>query len=95
MKFIGIRDLRNKSAKVWEELNKEKEIIITSNGKPIAILSSVTEENLEENLKAFRQIRAISAVTELQTKSIENGLDKLTLDQINSEIRAERKKRVQ
>ncbi|GAG41737.1 unnamed protein product [marine sediment metagenome] len=92
MKFVGIRDFRNKSAKVWEELNIEKEIIITSNGKPIAILSSTSEENLEENLSAFRRSRAIKAVTELQKKSVEKGTDEITLDEINTEIKAERSK---
>ena len=92
MKFVGIRDFRNKSAKVWEELNIEKEIIITSNGKPIAILSSTSEKNLEENLSAFRRSRAIKAVTELQKKSVEKGTDKITLDEINTEIKAEHSK---
>lgn len=92
MKFIGVRDFRNKSAKIWEELNKEKEIIITSNGKPMAILSSVSENNLEEKLSAFRRIRAITAVAELQKKSVERGSDRITLEEINSEVKAERSK---
>jgi prevent-host-death family protein len=92
MKFIGIRDFRNKSASVWRELRRENELIITSNGKPVAILSAVTEDNLEENLKAFREARALSAVTALQRESFQRGADRISLDQINEEIRAERKK---
>jgi prevent-host-death family protein len=95
MKFIGVRDFRNKSSRVWEELSREKELIITSNGKPIAILSAVTEENLEENLKAFRRARALTAVTELQRESVEKGTDRLSLDQIDLEIRNARKERPQ
>ncbi len=91
MKFVGIRDFRNRSAKIWDELNREKEIIITSNGKPVAILSSVSEENLEENLTAFRRARAITAVSALQRESIKKGTDSLTLDDINAEINASRK----
>lgn len=92
MKFIGIREFRNKSAKVWEELRREKELVITSNGKPVAILSAVTEDNLEENLKAFREARALSAVTDMQRESLERGADRISLDQVNEEIRAVRKK---
>ena len=95
MKFIGVRDFRNKSAKVWEELDREKELVVTSNGRPIAILAAVSEENLEENLKVFRRTRAVSAVSELQRKSLERGMDKITLDQINKEIQDEREKRSQ
>ena len=39
MRFITIRDLRSKSAQIQRELPKEKEMVLTSNGKPIAILS--------------------------------------------------------
>jgi len=38
MKFVTVRDLRLKAAKVWKQLQKEKEMVITSNGKPIALL---------------------------------------------------------
>ena len=93
MKFIGVRDFRNKSSKIWNELNKEKEIIITSNGKPVAILSAVSEGNLEEKLSAFRRARAISAVTALQRNSAQLGTDRISTEDINSEIKAERNKR--
>jgi prevent-host-death family protein len=59
MRFISVRDLRNKSAEVWKDLPGEREMIITSNGRPVAILASVNESNLEESLSAFRQARAI------------------------------------
>lgn len=37
MRFITIRDLRSNSAKIQRELPKEKEMVLTSNGKPITI----------------------------------------------------------
>jgi antitoxin (DNA-binding transcriptional repressor) of toxin-antitoxin stability system len=54
MKFVSERDLRGKSAQVWKELPDEREMIITSNGRPIAILAAISESNLEESLKACR-----------------------------------------
>jgi antitoxin (DNA-binding transcriptional repressor) of toxin-antitoxin stability system len=47
MKFLSVRDLKTKSSKVWKELSDQKDMVITSNGRPIAILSSITENNLE------------------------------------------------
>ena len=88
MRFIGIRDFRTKSSKIWEELRKEREIVITSNGKPIALLSPTTEENLEENLAAIRQAKALAAVNAIQRKSVEIGSDRLSLEEINAEIKA-------
>ena len=93
MKFLSVRDLRGKSAQVWKELPAEREMIITSNGRPIAILSAITESNLEESLKAFRQARAVEAVARLQRRSVEQGTDRVTMDEIDAEIKAVRKKR--
>ena len=93
MKFLSVRDLRGKSAAVWKELPAEREMIITSNGRPIAILAAINESNLEESLAAFRQARAVEAVATLQRRSAEQGTDKITIDEIDAEIKAVRHKR--
>jgi len=68
-------------------------VVITSNGKPIALLSGVTEETLEKTVRSIRRSRALIALEEMQKKSIELGLDKWTDSQIESEIKAVRKSR--
>jgi hypothetical protein len=93
MKFLSVRDLRGKSAQIWKELPDEREMIITSNGRPIAILASISGSNLEESLAAFRQARAVEAVASLQRRSIEQGTDRITMNEIDAEIKAVRKKR--
>lgn len=93
MKFLSVRDLRGKSAQIWKELPAEREMIITSNGRPIAILASISESNLEESLAAFRQARAVEAVASLQRRSVEQGTDMISINEINAEIKAVRKKR--
>jgi antitoxin (DNA-binding transcriptional repressor) of toxin-antitoxin stability system len=93
MKFLSVRDLRGKSAKVWKELPEEREMIITSNGRPIAILAAINESNLEESLTAFRQARAIEAVASLQRRSVDQGTDQITMDEIDAELKAVRKNR--
>jgi antitoxin (DNA-binding transcriptional repressor) of toxin-antitoxin stability system len=95
MKFLSVRDLRGKSAQIWKELPKEREMVVTSNGRPIAILAAINEANLEESLSAFRQARAVDAVASLQRRSIEQGTDRISMDEINAEIKAVRKKRAQ
>jgi antitoxin (DNA-binding transcriptional repressor) of toxin-antitoxin stability system len=93
MKFLSVRDLRGKSAQVWKNLSEEREMIVTSNGRPIAILAAITESTLEESLSAFRQARAVEAVISLQRKSVRQGTDKISMEEINGEIKAFRKKR--
>ena len=93
MKFLSVRDLRGKSAQVWKDLPQEREMVITSNGRPIAILAAVNESNLEEAVSAFRQARAVEAVAALQRRSVEQDNDRLSLEEINTEINEVRKKR--
>ena len=93
MKFISVRDLRSKSAQVWKQLPQEREMIITSNGRPIAIIAATNDSDLEESLSAFRQARAVEAVASLQRRSVEMGNEKITIDEIEAEIKSVRKKR--
>ena len=93
MKFVSVRDLRGKSADIWRELPEEREMVITSNGRPVAILAAVNESNLEESLAAFRQTRAIDAVASVQRRSVARGADALTLEDINAEIATVREAR--
>jgi prevent-host-death family protein len=92
MRFIPIKDLKTKLRDILMTI-KDEEIIITSHGKPIAILSGVTEENLWKKVKAIRRSRAILALEEMQKRALELGLGKWTGSQIDSEIQAVRKAR--
>lgn len=93
MKFLSVRDLRGKSAQIWKDLPEEREMVITSNGRPIAILAAISESNLEESLAAFRQARSVEAVAALQRRSADQGKDGISMDEIDAEIKAVRKKR--
>ena len=94
MKFVTIRDLRSKSRQIQIDLPKYKEMILTSNGKPIAIMSVITEESLEDSLSAIRRARAISAVTGLQLQGAKSGRYMMPANEIEAEIREVRRKRV-
>ncbi len=86
MKFISVRDLRGKSAEIWRDLPGEREMVVTSNGRPVAILAAVSESNLEEALSAFRQARAVDAVSAMQRDSVAEGTDELSPEEIDAEI---------
>jgi prevent-host-death family protein len=93
MRFLTVRDLRSQSADVWRHLTEEGDVVITSNGKPVAILSPVSAENLEESLAAIRRGRAMAAVEAMQRQSLAAGTNRLTEEDIESEIAAARKGR--
>lgn len=93
MKFLSVRDLKTKSSQVWKDLPDQRDMVITSNGRPIALLSSITENNLEQVLSSFRQARAMEAVTSIQYESVRKGTDKITVEDIDNEIKSVRYKR--
>lgn len=93
MRFVSVRELRGNSAEIWQRLTKERELVITSNGKPIAILSPTSEETLEESLGAIRTARATAAVEAMQRESLQRGLDRMRPEEIDAEIKSVRKTR--
>ena len=70
----------------------EEDFNVTSNGKPIAALSGVAEECVEESRRAVRRERAQAAVAAVQQASVRAGTHRLSLDDINAEIAAARRK---
>ena len=93
MKFLSVRDLRGNSARVWRDLPMEKEMIVTSNGRPVAVLTAVNENTVEKSLAAWRQARALQAITDIQTESFKRGASNLTMSDIDAEIAVTRKNR--
>ena len=88
--FVSIRDLCRRSATVWRSLAREKDLVVTSNGEPVAVLSATTASTLEASLAALRQARAQLAVAAMQQGARETGADRLTLEDVNAEIDAVR-----
>jgi len=90
MKFITVRDIRTSPAQIWKQLPEEQEMVITNNGRPIALLTPISDQSLEQTLSAVRRARAMAAVQSMQQTAQGLGLDAMTQDDINEEIRAAR-----
>ncbi|MDC7234657.1 MAG: type II toxin-antitoxin system Phd/YefM family antitoxin [Spirochaetales bacterium] len=90
MKFVTVRDLRTKPAQVWKTLPEEQELILTNNGKPIALITPLGESDLEDTLSAVRKARAEAAVKQMQWAS--RKID-ISSDEIDREIAASRRER--
>ena len=93
MKFISVREFRIRPGDIWKQLKVDKDIIITSNGKPIAILYPVEQDNLESSLITLRRARALLAMEDIQKEAVNKGLDKTTEEEIEKEIKAMRLER--
>jgi len=93
MKFVSIRDFRNKTAAIRTDLETEHEIVLTANGQPFAILADVDEDSFEEKLTALRRTRARALLDRIRARAKETGADRLTMAEINAEIARARRER--
>lgn len=91
MKFIPSRDFRVRPGEVWKDLDKEKELVITSHGQPVAVMVPVTGESLEEKLRTLRQAELQQTIRKIQRQSVQKGLTKTTMAEIDAEIARIRK----
>lgn len=47
MKFVGVRELRNKTGEVLNAVQRGDKVILTKRGKPFAALARLREEEIE------------------------------------------------
>jgi antitoxin (DNA-binding transcriptional repressor) of toxin-antitoxin stability system len=92
MRFVAVRDFRTASASIWRDLPTEQEMVITNNGKPIALLTPLSDTTLENTVAAVRRAKALDAVNTMQRRSLKLGNDKMPLKMLNRIIRAARRK---
>jgi prevent-host-death family protein len=93
MNLITVRDLRNRSGEIWRRLAQQQELIVTSNGRPIALLTPVSEDNVEKTLAVLRRARAQVAVSRMRETAATTGANRLTLDDVKEEIHKARQER--
>ncbi len=90
MDFVTLREFRTHPGKVWEKLAKEGDLVVTRNGKPFAILIPTSPTGLEDDLQALRRARFGKALAAIRADAKRKGLDRMTMDEINAEIKAAR-----
>jgi len=87
MKFVPVREFRLHPGAVWRKLKEEQELVLTSKGKPIGLLTPLDETNFERALRVWRQARGLEALAELQEDAKKRKLDQLPASQVDEEIR--------
>ena len=47
MKFVGVREFRNKTGEILNAVRKGEKVILTKRGKPFAAMARLREEEIE------------------------------------------------
>lgn len=89
MTYIAVKDLKQGAA-LWDKLEMERELIITRDGRPCAILVGTDEHNTEEALAAIRKALFTTAVGQVRRRARSRRPDP---DLVPKAIQARRKSR--
>ena len=93
MSFLSFRELRTSTAKINDMLTDNGKIVVTSNGKPKALMLQVDENDFEETLAVLNQIKLTRAINNMRASAERSGAAEMTLEEINAEIATSRKER--
>lgn len=93
MKFISFRDLRKDTTGLRRDLEANREIALTANRRPIAVMTRVGPDDVEEEILAIRCTRARGALSSMRGRAKTQGLDRLTTDQIDVIVTRTRRER--
>ena len=93
MKFITVRELKQKTTEIWRLVKRGEELVITSNGKPIALLTGVSEDTLEDDLETLRRVSALKSLDRIHRESLKKGTYKISKEEIEREIKKIRKEK--
>ena len=93
MKFVSSREIRVNPRPVFEATAGGDEVVITSRGKPVALMVGVDGDDLEETLRLFRRAKAQVAVSQMRRAAVRKGLTDMDEADIDAEIAAARDER--
>lgn len=93
MKFVSSREIRVNPKPVLDAAGEGDEVVITSRGKPVALLVGVDGDDLEVTLRLFRRAKAQAAVSRTREAAAREGLASMAQDEIEAEIAAARSER--
>ena len=88
---VTYRELRNAPGQVWERLANDQPLTLFAEGVPKALVIPIVDGDAATTLEAYRRGRALLAMNRIQAQARKNGTSKLTLDEINTLIRATRR----
>lgn len=91
MNFMTVNELKS-PRKLKERLTRDKEILLTSNGKPMAVLLNIDEgEDTDDFLKAARMARSELALRKIREAARSSGSSQMNVTDIEKVIARVRK----
>lgn len=71
MIYLAVKDLK-KTRSLRERLEKERELVLTKDGQPFALIIGIPPENVEKSLAEIRRAMFSTAVMGAREKAVSN-----------------------
>ena len=71
MGYLAVKDLK-KTRFLRERLEKERELILTKDGQPFALIIGIPPENVERSIAEIRRAKFSAAVMGARQKAVSN-----------------------
>ena len=73
MDYLAVKDLK-KTRELWQKLAAERELVITRDGRPSALMISISPETVEESLCEIRRALFSAAVSRVRRRAEKEGV---------------------
>ena len=93
MKTVTIRDFRTRPRQVRDALKREREAVLTANGRPVAVIIPVDAGSIDRTLETLRRARALEALRAIRQESRRRGLARMSMAKIDAIVAKARKAR--
>jgi PHD/YefM family antitoxin component YafN of YafNO toxin-antitoxin module len=93
MKIVTIRDFRTRPKQVRLALKREREAVLTANGRPVAVMIPVDAGSIEQTLETLRRARALEALRAIRQESERRRIAAMSTKDIDAIIAKARKAR--
>jgi len=93
VKYLTFRDLRNTPSALWKKLRGNATVALTANGVPRALVIGIEDGDVEAAVRIVTRAKAQLALSHLRERAAATGLDRLTPEAIEAEVREVRQRR--
>ena len=94
MQYIPFRNLRKIApSALHKKLTQASELLLTVNNSPIALMISLDDENTQDIMLLISRLHVQKAVSSIRSQARKDGLNKMSLKEVNALISRTRMER--
>jgi hypothetical protein len=93
MQFISMREFTAAPKKTQKKLAVNGELVVTNNGTPTMLVIDIENKDFLKMIDYLHRQEAMDILHKVQTASVRNGADDISMEEIDAEIAAYRQEK--